>query len=295
MNLSSKPLSGAPGGEPVPTATYRLQFHRDFTFGQAAAIVEYLRALGISHVYASPLFQAGPDSTHGYDICRFDQLNPLLGTQADFDRFSARLRQAGLGLILDMVPNHMGNDPSNAWWMDVLRHGPASPFAAFFDIDWHPLQAGFRDQVLLPILEDHYFKVLEAGKLRLTAENGQLTIAYHDRRFPLRPESYGEIANALREASGVSAPVTLRGDGTDAAVLLEKACHLYRGEPGQASSFDRLHHLLARQHYRLAYWRIGPEAINYRRFFDVTQLVGVRMERPDVFEATHRLVFALLQ
>src|SRR5690349_9173713 len=122
----------------IPAATYRLQFNRQFTFQQAADVVDYLRELGISDCYASPLFQAGPESTHGYDICGFDQLNPNLGTAAEFERFAELLRKQNMGLLLDMVPNHMGNDLSNCWWFDVLAKGQASPYARWFDIDWQP-------------------------------------------------------------------------------------------------------------------------------------------------------------
>jgi (1->4)-alpha-D-glucan 1-alpha-D-glucosylmutase len=234
----------------VPTATYRLQFNREFTFGQAQEILDYLKDLGIRDCYASPLFRAGAQSTHGYDICCFEELNPSLGGLDGFRQFAAAARERGLGLLLDMVPNHMGSALTNQWWVDVLKHGPGSKYAQFFDIDWDPPTRGLRNKVLLPVLEDHYWQVLKSGKLRVAEENGEFAIAYHDHKFPIAPES--------------------------------------------KASLKHLHQLLDEQHYRLAYWRIGPHEINYRRFFDVTELVSLRMQRPEVFEATHKLLFQLI-
>lgn len=234
-------------GKRLPRATYRLQFNRDFTFPQAEEILEYLHELGVSDVYCSPLFRAGAESTHGYDICCFVEVNPGLGGIEGFRKFSAAARQRGLGVLADMVPNHMGSALTNAWWVDVLKHGRKSQYAEFFDIDWDPPTPGLRNKVLLPVLEDHYWKVMAGGKLRVSEEKGEFVIAYHDHRFPIAPES--------------------------------------------KASLKRLHQLLQEQHYRLAFWRLGPHEINYRRFFDITELVSLRMERPEVFEATHRLLF----
>ncbi|MEY2430144.1 MAG: 4-alpha-glucanotransferase [Verrucomicrobiota bacterium] len=251
----------------VPGATYRLQFNRQFTFAQATALAQYLRELGITDCYASPLFKARPESTHGYDICSFSELNPNLGTTADFERFTAHLRQLNLGLVLDMVPNHMATDLSNGWWYDVLENGKRSPHATFFDIDWHPLEADLRDRVLLPILEDDYAKVLEAGKIQLLFSESRFFLSYYDRRFPVSPESYS-VSAALQRLIG---------------------------RAGDPQSFDQLHALLQHQHYRLASWRTAHEQINYRRFFDVTELISLRMELPEVFQAAHELLFRLLR
>ncbi len=359
----------------IPRATYRLQFNRQFTFQQATELADYLADLGISDCYASPLFRAGPQSSHGYDICAFDQFNPNLGSAEDFDRFAARLRQLGLGLLLDMVPNHMGNDLSNCWWLDVLEQGPSSRYASWFDIDWRPLQSDLRDQVLLPILEDCYASVLEAGKLRLGFEDGSFFLAYYDRKFPISARSHTRLFQALltspasgsepdrleppepalaeagpaiqarakhgqaplRTRTRVSAEKPTGEDGgreylTELLELSERLAagaaagrlgasdHAdlksrlkrwheewpafrigmaelltqFNGQPGAPRSFDLLDALIRQQHYRLAFWRVGPEEINYRRFFDVTELVSVRMEVPEVFRATHQLVFALL-
>src|SRR5436190_678958 len=242
--------SRQPKPKHVPSATYRLQFNRDFTFAQAQEIIDYLHALGISDCYASPIFRAGTQSTHGYDICCFEELKPRLGGLEGFRKFSIAARERGLGILLDMVPNHMGNALTNQWWVDVLKYGPESQYGKFFDIDWDPPTPGLRGKVLLPMLEDHYWKVLEQGKLRVEEERGEFMIAYHDHKFPIAPRTQ--------------------------------------------SSLKHLHALLQEQHYRLAYWRIGPHEINYRRFFDITELVSLRMEREEVFEATHKLLFQLL-
>ena len=249
----------------IPCATYRLQFNRGFTFQQAREILDYLRELGISDVYASPLFQAGPESTHGYDTCSFGKINPNLGSAEDFERFTAALKERGLGMLLDLVPNHMSATLSNPWWLDVLENGPESRYARFFDIDWRPPNPALHGKVLLPVLEDHYGHVLESGKLRLVSDGGKLFIAYYDRNFPVNAATIAEL--------GVENP------------------DQFNGKPGNAQSFDRFDALIQRQHYRLAYWRVAVEEINYRRFFDVTEMVALKMELSEVFRETHELVF----
>jgi len=256
----------------IPRATYRLQFNREFTFQQAGEILDYLRELGISDVYASPLFQAGPQSTHGYDTCNFGKINSNLGSDADFDRLAGALKEGGLGLLLDVVPNHMSATLSNAWWLDVLQNGRDSPYAGFFDIDWHPDNPALHDKVLLPVLDDHYGKVLESGKLRLIFKDGKWFIAYYDRNFPVNLEAIA--------ACGVAYPEQ---------ILVE-----LNGTAGNPRSFDKLDAVIQRQHYRLAYWKVAAEEINYRRFFDVTEMVALKMERPEVFRETHRLIFEWL-
>ncbi len=321
-----------PAAARVPGATYRLQLNQEFPFSSATKLASYLHDLGITDCYASPLFHAGPESTHGYDICGFDKLNPQLGSSTEFDRFATRLQQLGLGLILDMVPNHMGNDLSNRWWLDVLEHGQSSCYASWFDIDWRPLKSDLHDKVLLPILEDHYSRVLEAGKLKLVFEAGRFSIAYYNRKFPLALACYAHILQRFLEKwcrdARVSSHITehltalLEGlnrvdlvsvsqrnellkikeqlaqwqsSSTEFREALAVALEEFNGQPGEPSSFNLLHELLHLQHYRLAFWRVGPEEINYRRFFDITSLVSLRMELPEVFEATHKLLFCLLQ
>jgi (1->4)-alpha-D-glucan 1-alpha-D-glucosylmutase len=261
----------------VPRATYRLQFNKQFTFAQAAEILQYLVQLGISDCYASPIFRAAPESTHGYDVCGFE-VNPVLGGAAEFERFAAALHSRGMGLLLDIVPNHMGNHLSNCWWMDVLEFGPKSKYASFFDIDWGPPDSASPGKVLVPILGDHYSHVLERGELRVTQENSEFYIAYYENRFPISPEGKAYLRKE-------------RASFSDVDTFLPNL----NGTPGKAATFDKLHHLLELQHYRLAYWKIGPEELNYRRFFDVTSLVSMRVELPEVFKATHKSIFEWLE
>jgi len=255
----------------IPGATYRLQFNRDFTFAQASDVACYLHELGITDCYASPLFKACAQSTHGYDVCDFGQLNPNLGAAADFEQLAAHLRDLNMGLMLDLVPNHMSTATANSWWSDVLENGPNSTYANWFDIDWNRFSDG---KVVLPILEADFETVLSAGKLRLVFEENFL-VAYHDRRLPLSPESRAKISKQTAEC------------GAD--IVLKEL----NGTAGQPASFARLNHLLEQQHYRLAFWKGGQ--INYRRFFDVNELVSLRMELPEVFDATHHLVSTLIR
>ncbi|MGA9508672.1 MAG: malto-oligosyltrehalose synthase [Candidatus Sulfotelmatobacter sp.] len=187
----------------IPRATYRLQLNRDFTFAQATAIVPYLSTLGISHCYISPFLKARPGSMHGYDIVDHNSLNPEIGTPEEFDRFVAALREHDMGLIVDIVPNHMGIMGSdNAWWLDVLENGEASIYACFFDIDWHPLKEELHGKVLMPVLHDHYGAVLESGELRIAfrAERGEFDVTYRDHRFPVDPKEYPRILQTCADS-----------------------------------------------------------------------------------------------
>ena len=178
----------------IPTCTYRLQFNRWFTFAQAREIVAYLHELGVSDVYASPYFQASPDSLHGYDITDHNKLNPAIGSRADYDAWIAQLHAHGMGHVLDFVPNHVGiADSRNEWWMDVLENGPSSRYAPYFDIDWEPLISHLRDKVLLPILSDQYGRVLERGELQVRFEEGTFYLLYGERRLPIAPGTYRYI------------------------------------------------------------------------------------------------------
>ena len=243
---SSQPaesLRSAFGIGRVPRATYRFQFSREFTFQQAQELVDYLKELGISDLYASPIFAAGPNSTHGYDICGYDRLNPGIGTEEEFQKLATTLQGNGMGLLVDMVPNHMGNDCSNKWWHDVLEKGTGSNFAWWFDIDWKPANPATHGKVLLPILEDHYWRVLESGKLKLVFEDERFWVRYHDRRFPLSP-----LASRSLKQQG-------------AKKSIEQVVRELNGRPGEpqgdgaASAF-----LLRRRHYRFAFWRMSWEA-----------------------------------
>src|SRR6266566_9348189 len=178
----------------IPTCTYRLQFSRWFTFSQARAIVPYLQALGVSDVYASPYFQASPDSLHGYDITDHNKLNAAIGSRGDYDAWIAELHAHRMGQVLDFVPNHVGiADSRNRWWMDVLENGPSSRYAPYFDIEWHPLKFDLRDKVLLPILSDQYGRVLERCELQVCFEEGTFYLLYGERRLPIAPGTYRYI------------------------------------------------------------------------------------------------------
>ncbi|GIL05146.1 MAG: hypothetical protein BroJett031_16660 [Betaproteobacteria bacterium] len=323
---AARPRASAPAEPPptvVPRATYRLQLNRDFTFAQATAIVPYLAALGISHVYCSPYLRARAGSRHGYDIVDHRGLNPEIGTSADFEAFVAALRGHGMGQIADVVPNHMGVlRADNAWWLDVLENGPASAYAHLFDIDWTPIDPALRGKVLLPVLGDHYGRVLERGELWLVfdADAGGFAVLYFDHRFPLDPRSYppllahaasfpfagpaaratlADLAQAFaalapRDSEDAAALAARRSDGPrlrrELAQLVVK--HRWLREAIEAAcgahgGGEALHALLEAQAYRLASWRVAGDEINYRRFFDINDLAALRMEDEAVFEATH--------
>jgi (1->4)-alpha-D-glucan 1-alpha-D-glucosylmutase len=302
----------------VPTSTYRLQFNKDFTFADATRLVPYLTALGISHVYASSYLTARPGSAHGYDVVDHNALNPEIGTWRDFDAFCEALRQAGMGQILDFVPNHMGiGHADNKFWLDVLEWGRTSPYADFFDINWRPRQVNLRDKVLVPLLGDQYGLVLERGelKLRFEPETGSFSVWYFEHRFPVHPSCYhlilGDLDDDLRrlaitvpevsEAATRSVGDKLKQElarfarnNPEHLRRLNDAADRLNGQPGNPESFQQLHALLEQQAYRLAFWRVAADEINYRRFFDINELAGIRMENPEVFKQTHRLVGRLI-
>ncbi|MDD1963109.1 malto-oligosyltrehalose synthase [Pseudomonas sp. 39004] len=297
------------------TATLRLQFHSDFTLDHAVPLVPYFAQLGISHLYASPILKARAGSRHGYDVVDPTQVNPELGGEAALERLVAALRQHGMGLILDTVSNHMAvGGADNPWWQSLLAWGRRSPYAAFFDIQWHssdPLLAG---QLLLPFLGSDYGAALKQGDMPLTFDkhHGVLQIAHYEHRFPICPIDYGWILaqspepalqalaahfTALHDsAQPLAAALPLQAelarlvkDGAD----LDTALLAFdsRSEAG----FKRLHLLLERQTYRLASWRTAADDINWRRFFDINELGGLRVERAVVFEATHAKLFELIE
>ena len=308
----------------IPIATYRLQLSADFDFDAAAAVVPYLKALGITHLYASPFMKARKGSTHGYDITDHTQFNPELGGEAGFERLSNALRQHDLGLILDFVPNHVGvHFADNPWWLDVLEWGPSSPHAASFDIDWDQLPHRTRGGVLLPIVGSSYGQALEHGEilLRYDANEGSFSAWYFEHRLPIAPERYSEILRALVKEAGAEestagkallahasryrglrhpnrkeAPAFKAGLQAIAggAEIIERGLSAYRAGPDRAAPTLALHHLLERQHYRLGHWRLASSDINYRRFFDVNSLAGLRIEDAATFEATHSLVRRLI-
>jgi (1->4)-alpha-D-glucan 1-alpha-D-glucosylmutase len=294
--------AGASAPPYPPRATLRLQFHRGFTLDDAVRIVDWAADLGISHIYASPLLTARAGSMHGYDTVDHASINPELGGEVALRRLVAALRAHGMGLILDIVPNHMavgGHD--NAWWLDVLELGRASPYAAFFDIDFDPPDVALRDKVLAPFLGDSYGDCLRRGEivLRVDPDSGALDAWYHDHRFPIRPDDYPIVLPSVvaptRERIDSAARLAMRHTVRAAARCdpVAIATDLARFSAETTDGFAWLHALLERQHYRLACWRTAAEEINWRRFFDINALAGLRVELPQVFEATHALIFRL--
>jgi (1->4)-alpha-D-glucan 1-alpha-D-glucosylmutase len=320
-----RPLAEPRAEATVPRATYRLQFHKEFGFDDAVRVLPYLKRLGISHVYCSPIMRARSGSTHGYDVVAHDEINPELGGREGFERFTATLRAHGLGQLLDLVPNHMGVlGADNAWWMDVLEHGAASLYAGHFDIDWHPVNPDLEGKVLLPLLGDHYGAVLDSGQLRLVfePERGGFALRYHEHRFPLDPRSYAAVldhaaapwphehvlaglaaAFARLPPRGAAEPqaaaerlhdqallkarlAALHSRYADARAALEAAVEAFNA----ADALDALHEAQA---YRLSYWRVAADEINYRRFFDINELAALRMEDSAVFEATQGFALEL--
>lgn len=264
----------------IPSATYRVQFHAGFTFSNAAALAPYWARLGVSHVYASPIATARAGSAHGYDVVDPLKINPALGGEQGFRDMVEALRAQGLGVVLDIVPNHLavgGGD--NAWWLDVLENGPASPFARMFDIDWAPTDPDLAGKLLAPFLGAPYAEALAAGAIQLDIEPERLSVLAHGaHRFPLRRCDYAEVL-AAADASRIE----------DVDPFRLAAAY----DPGTENGLARLHDLLERQHYRLAWWRTAGDAINWRRFFDITELAGLRIEDPVVFEAVHALPLRL--
>lgn len=259
----------------VPRATYRLQLNRDFSFAHAEALVPYLERLGISHVYLSPILMAQPGSTHGYDTIDHTRINPELGTLDDFRRLAGALRARDMGIIVDIVPNHMGiGGAGNRLWLDVLKRGTKSRYAEWFDIDWHPRRPDMDGKVLVPFLGTSYAEALAGGQIRLGwDEDGAAVWAYDSQKLPIRPED--EAALLARYGSGAAAVRALNGSGD-----------------GEAQT--ELDGLIARQHWRLAHFSSAADEINYRRFFINSELAGLRVDRPDVFAHVHGLTFALI-
>ncbi|MGC2581701.1 MAG: malto-oligosyltrehalose synthase, partial [Acidobacteriaceae bacterium] len=324
-------LEQTPHKEPrAPLSTYRVQLHAGFTFADAEAVLPYLKSLGIGDCYASPIFEARPGSLHGYDVTRHDRLNPELGGEEGFGRFADRLRELGMGLLLDIVPNHMGVGNDSVWWQDVLENGRASRYANYFDIEWEPLNPDMRNKLLLPILGSQYGDELEGKRIQIVVADGQLRAQYYDHLMPLAPRSLPFVfpdaeldelgvpqsfRDVLRETAHIPPHETTDANLTAqrqqqleelrprlrAALLsesmqepLRRALERINGVAGDPRSFDRLHELLEQQPWRLAFWRVSSEEINYRRFFDINDLVGLRMENPEVFAKTHGLVRRLL-
>jgi (1->4)-alpha-D-glucan 1-alpha-D-glucosylmutase len=315
-----------PGVSTVPLSTYRLQFSPHFRFVDALVIVPYLAELGIGAIYASPYLRSRPGSQHGYDVVDHNSLNPEIGTPEEHRALIAAAQRHGIGHILDFVPNHMGiSGVANPWWSDVLEWGESSPYAKYFDIEWHPQRADLEGKVLLPFLGDHYGRVLERGELvlRFDTERSAFVVSYHDLAFPLAPPSYAQILTRAAEASSASAAALreiaagfsgvgsveemrsrcaaakerlarLLRENAAAAAAVERSLRHWRVGPSDSSASRELHALLERQHYRLASWRVSLHEINYRRFFDINDLAALRVEDSEVLAQTHRLIFEMI-
>lgn len=322
----------------IPSATYRFQFNSGFTFADAAQLVDYLTDLGVTDVYASPILAASTGSLHGYDVIDHSRLNPELGSEEDFAGFSDRLQAARMGLLMDVVPNHMCVEGgANLWWNDVLENGQSSVYADYFDIDWDPPKPGLKGKVLLPVLGEQFGKVLESAQIQVLFRDGCFFVTIFELHLPMAPRTFvyvlgpalatmisaqGEESAPVKELESIIRSVRHlppRSDATRAAGRerhreKEAICHRMRrlvaecpevadaiaesvedlnGRVGEARSFDRLEELLGEQGYRLSFWRVATDEINYRRFFDINSLAAVRVEERPVFEAVHQRILDL--
>jgi (1->4)-alpha-D-glucan 1-alpha-D-glucosylmutase len=255
--------------ERVPSATYRLQLGPDQGFDVLAGLVDYLAELGVSHLYLSPILTARQGSTHGYDVADPARLAAVLGGEEGLRRLAERARERGLGLVVDIVPNHVGTGADNPLWERLLAEGQSGEAARYFDVDWNPPLPGAAGKVIVPVLGKQYGEVLYGGELEVIESGPGYRLRYHDRTFPLSAES--------QEPIGRSTPL-----------------EAFRGSPGAPETWQRLHALLEAQHYRLVHWRAGHALINYRRFFAIDELAAVRVEDPEVFDATHRTILDLV-
>ncbi|GAB1543072.1 malto-oligosyltrehalose synthase [Scytonema sp. NUACC21] len=317
----------------IPTVTYRIQFNSTFSFDSAKAITSYIADLGISDLYASPIFKARAGSTHGYDVVDPTQLNPELGTEEAFETLVKELQQRGMGWVQDIVPNHMAYDSQNQYLMDVLENGPDSTFLDYFDIAWNSPFASSDKPILAPLLGDFFANSLEKGEIQLKYEESGLSVNYYSLKLPLKLESYakfltqnlGKLAKTLDRnhpifvrllgilymVKNIPSELTaqqrrdqsafvkgllweLYNDNNDVRTFIDGNLKLFNGEPGKPESFNLLENLLSEQFFRLSYWKVGAEEMNYRRFFTVNELISVRVEDFKVFKNTHDLISKLV-
>lgn len=321
---------------PIPIATYRLQFNSQFTLKHALEIVDFLNQLGISHCYASPILAAKPGSMHGYDVIDHSRLNPEIGTEEEFSSFVEKLHKHRMGLIVDIVPNHMYiAHAANLWWNDLLENGPASIYAGYFDIDWNPPRIELVNKVLLPLLDQQYGSALENQVLQVNYKKGAFHVELPAMELPTDPKSWALILESLakeattllpeshphlQELQSVVTALTHLPLTTDTAPekiaerqrekevikkrlaslieedqvlakLLSKNLKTINGTKGDPHSFDLLETFLNAQPYRLCFWRVANDEINFRRFFDIFELAGIRTEKQEVFEAVHEQIF----
>lgn len=294
----------------VPTATYRLQLTPEFGFSEATRQVTYLARLGISTAYLSPVLAARSGSHHGYDVTDPTRLNPELGTADEFRNLVEELQRNDLNVLLDIVPNHMAATHENPWWVETLAKGPNAPHARVFDIDWHSTAPGLQGKVLLPFLGKPLTEVLSAGELSVVFEDGRFWVRYFEDRYPLSWDSVRPwLEEALDRLGNPASDLLEARDAIDKSDIYERVAAMYETDAAfrdsvgivlerineNGSSHDELEATLAKQHYRLAYWRTATDEINYRRFFSITDLIGVRIEDPSVFSETHAFIFDLVR
>ncbi|MEO0455542.1 MAG: malto-oligosyltrehalose synthase [Cyanobacteria bacterium P01_A01_bin.114] len=317
----------------IPVATYRLQFNPDFGFKAAKDIVPYLEALGITDLYASPIFKAREGSTHGYDVVDPTQLNPELGSEQDFDTLSKAICDRNMGWLQDIVPNHMAYDSQNIYLMDVLEHGPASEYGNYFDIEWEQSYGDLHGRVLAPMLGDFYDRCLERGEIQLGYDESGLYVRYYGLQFPVRIESYAQLIThdlgRLARSLGRQHPdyIKLLGilylvkdirpeisgqqrkdqvafvkyllwelykTNPEISVFIDHNLETFNGRPGQPETYDLLDELLREQYYRLSFWKVGAEELNYRRFFTVNELICVKVDDNKVFHHVHDFITQLI-
>ena len=317
----------------IPVATYRLQFHADFGFNKAKEIADYLDQLGISDIYASPIFKARSGSQHGYDVVDQNQINPELGGRTDFDTLIEDLQERGMAWLQDIVPNHMAYDGENHYLMDVLEHGPESQYIDYFDIEWEHSYNDIQGKVLAPMLGDFYDRCLERGEIQLSYGADGLKVNYYALQFPVRVESYADFLvheiSWLRRQMGRQHPdyIKLAGllntvkntfpalagkdrriqatfvkqllwelyeSNAEIKVFIDQNIEAFNGQPGKPMSFDLLDRLLLEQFYRLSFWKVGAEELNYRRFFTVNELICIKVDNRKVFDQTHALIEELV-
>ena len=310
---------------PTPRATYRVQLHAGFTFDDAAAIVDYLADLGVSHLYCSPFLQAAPGSSHGYDVVDHHRLNAELGGEEAYERLCAALDARGMSQLVDIVPNHMAiSGRENAWWWDVLENGPSSRYAGYFDIDWDPPEERMRTRVLVPVLGDHVGRCIDRGEITLVRDGASFEFRYFDHAFPVSPRSIDDLLRGVGENVRSDSlvrvaidcsrlPHSLASDRESVVerhrakeVLRAELAALFDKKPAVAVAVDEaltalnenpdaIDELLERQNYRLAYWKVAGQDLDYRRFFDITTLIALRSENLFVFADTHEKIIELIR
>ncbi|MCG6981399.1 MAG: malto-oligosyltrehalose synthase [Deltaproteobacteria bacterium] len=318
----------------IPGSTYRIQFNPSFGFQAAKEIVSYLAELGISDLYASPIFRARKGSTHGYDVVDPNQINPDLGTEYDFEELAKELAKHELGWLQDIIPNHMAYSSENTMLMDIFEKGQTSDYYRFFDVDWEHPYEGIRGRILAPFLGTFFGEALENGQIKLSFDDSGMWVNYFDLRFPLKIESYLNIfthdlerlkdslgsdhsdftklleivyvlknLSSLDEAGERYTQITfvkrmlweLYTTNEYIRAFIDTNMAMFNGDPEKPLSFNLLDNVLSEQHFRLSFWKVATEEINYRRFFNINELISLKIEDETVVDHTHSLVFRLFK